>query len=283
MSDLHLKSNLTKDESFAHILYHLFRVFGDKNYAVRGWGNKIVGYGIKQAVFEKFKKEKYSVNERIFRERKNELLDRIFIEKFYKSKHMKGRPYYKITPIGLFYMLSKLEIYEKNTITDIFKVLDLQTSNDKKMMFDSKLWKYFTTDQIHKALKQLTHFSDFTLGLNETSFSLDLFLFASKNRLRVYQIRINSEQIQLEKTVFTDLDKVPSIINKELLYSQFSLYISMLLCYYLFKNMKSPELIQKTPYPFRNFIGAVSHTIETELERDIENNSVEMVEAFGWE
>lgn len=282
MSDLRLKSNLKKDESFAYILYHLFRVFGDKNYAVHGWGNKIVGYGIKQAVFEKFKKEKYPVNERIFRERKKELLDRRFIEIFYKSNRVKVRPYYEITPLGLFYMLSKLEIYEKNTITDIFKVLDLERAKDKKMMFDSKLWEHFTTDQIHKALKQLTHFSDFTLGLNETGFSLDLFLFASKNRIRVYQARINSEQIQLEKAIWTDLDKDSAFIDKEQFYWQISFYVSMLLCYYLFKNIQSPEVIQKTPYPFRNFIGAISHTIETELERGIETNSVEMVEAFGW-
>jgi len=149
------------------------------------------------------------------------------------------------------------------------------------MMFDSKLWKSFTTDQIHKALKQLTHFSDFILGLHETGFSLDLFLFASKIRIRVYQVRINTEQIKLDKAVWTDLDKDSAFIDKRQFYWQISFYFSMLLCYYLFKNMKDPEVIQKTPYPFQNFIGAVSYTIETELERGIENNSVEMVEALG--
>jgi len=282
MSNIRTKSYLKKDESFANILYHLFRAFGDKDHAVHGWGQKIRGYGIKQSRFQKFNKTKYPINERIFREHKKELVDRRFIEVFDKSNRVRGGPYYTITLLGLFYLLSKLKIYEKNTVNDVFKILDSYKLDDKKMKFDFKLLNHFTTDEIHKAMKQLTHFSEFIFGVDDTVISLDLFIFPSKNRLRVFQARINSDQIQLEKEVWTDLNKDSPFIDKKRFYWLFSLYFTMLLCYYLFKNMKDHKAAQKTPYPFQQNLGIVSHAIETELSRDISENLVEMAEAFDW-
>ena len=282
MSDLCLNYNLKEIENMTNILYHVFRVHNDKVYAIHGWGKKIIGYGIKQTSFDNFNSKQHPINERKFRIHRQTLLDNRLIEVFDKSKRVKGGPYYSITPLGLLFLLTKIKKYEKNMITDIFKVLDFTRLRNQKMRFDVKLWKYFTPIQINKAMKQLTHQTEFTRSNDKFGLSLDLYLFSSMNRIRIFQSKYDSKIITLEKALWKqyeeekDSGEIVNVDKKEF-YWQVSFYFTLSLCYYLFKNLKSKAVIQKTPLPFREFVDMIYQMIHDELSGDSINISHEII------
>ena len=282
MSELCLNYTLKEIENMTNILYHLFRAHNDKTYAIHGWGEKILGYGIKQTSFENFKLKQHPINERKFRMHRQTLLDNRFIEIFGKSKRVKGGPYYSITPLGLFYMMSKMDGYGKNIMTDIFKILDFHTP--KKLVwdyFESKLWNDFTIKEIDKAVKQLTTNSEFIFKSDETLFSLDILLLNSNNKLRVFQARLNLKQIQMEKLGSMDLKKSKFKDHSKGFYFGISNYISMLLCYYLFQNIKNQKRFRKMHPSFQNKVDWIWSIIEMELKKDLEKINSDVIESYG--
>lgn len=112
MSVLRLKS---KNENIDLILYNLVQIWNNKLYAIRAFGNKDKGFGLKQNEFSDFEDTENTINERKFREYKDEMMETALIREVFTKNKKKGRPFYQITPMGISYLLqSNFEITERN-------------------------------------------------------------------------------------------------------------------------------------------------------------------------
>lgn len=282
MSELCLNSNSKETENIVNILYHLFRVDGNKEYVIRGWGKKILGYGIRQAGFEEFRTKKYPTSEKRFRDYKDKLLNRRLVEVFDKSNRVKGGNRYHITPLGLLFLLTNIENNSTNTITDVFKRLDFTRLNEPRMAFDTKVWKFFKQEQITRAIKQLSNKIEFRFEDNDNEIMMDILLFKSKNRIRVFQAKFNKVDLILLKSFYVQIieDREPNeaiIVESKKFYWEISFYFTLLLVYYLFNNLENKEVFAKMPFPFQNFVGAIWETISNELTIDSVDNSFEAI------
>jgi len=108
----------------------------------RYW-NKIQGYGVTEADFEKRKNAYLKTTSKIFRDRKKLLLESKFIVQL-KSKNKKSK-YFGITPLGIIFLHQNKEINNKFVIQRSFTVLKfyfenfLRTHYKKSALADFKL------------------------------------------------------------------------------------------------------------------------------------------------
>ena len=271
MAVLGSKYNLKKEENFTNILYNLLEVHGKKYYARYGFGKKLKGYGVKQSEFSEFENKAHPTSERKFREYKEELIHRGFIEKFYTKNKKAGRPFYKITPIGIVYLVKNIDRFTKNTVTSIYKILiDYSNPNDSTMIFDSKLWKFFTTEQLDQALKQVGYFTEVLLEKYFTGLRFDFYLFKSKNRTRVFQGVVTPTGFVEEKTWLLshdsrDLDNGLNV-KRDRFYHQISYSFNIMLSYYLVHTLEDMDKLKKMPNPFRQLVATSFNHIFDDLE-----------------
>lgn len=146
MSVSRLKSNLNKEQSFEHILYHLADVWEKRNYEIRGFRKIIKGYGLQQFEFSAIKDTSYPITERMFREYKNELITRGYIKEVYVRRKDK-RPRYVITPLGIVYLVQNMELSD-NGIRKCVKIILQYYKGDKKGLEFKKLGKYISTFRV---------------------------------------------------------------------------------------------------------------------------------------
>ena len=188
MSNSRLKY-LDKDNAFQGILSVLFEVFDDKLYTIHGWGQKTIGYGIKKSQFneERFQKKIPKITERTFKHHKNELIERRFIKVFDKTNRVKRGPYYSITPIGMFYMLVKLESFPKNLSKKILKFMEFYVKQFNSE-FDNSFFNYFNEKNIKDAIDDFTEqvvFKKMSDGKNLIRFEI---AFNDNVRIRFLEI-----------------------------------------------------------------------------------------------
>ena len=245
MSNLRIKY-LDKEEAFDEILSGLFKIFGEKQYAVYGWGHDILGYGIKQSKLGKdFQRGGLEINERRFKHHKKELLERKFIKVFDKTVRVKKGPFYAITPIGMYYLLSKLEKFSRNTSKNIFKLLKFYTTHSTKT--DNTFFKYFDENSINKAIHQLVNqivFERMDNKKNLIRFNLN---FTSNVSIRFLEIQYGKKDITVVWSAmvfgFQKFEKIDE--------NQFNFQIAnateRILSFYLFNSMKNVLDIQKVP------------------------------------
>jgi hypothetical protein len=280
MSNLRLNSNLTQKQAFTHILYHLLDVHDNNQHAIRGWGQKLLGYGLKQTEFDLFKNSTYFVTTRIFRYNVDELLEKQLIRVFDKSTKTKKGPFYSITPLGLFYLLQHVEKFSNNKITQIFKLLEFSSSNNKN--FKQTFLKSFNEKQIFKAMKNLFYYAKLNFVSNGITLYLDVPLI-SLSSVRFLQVTVNSKNITLDNAMLltSDVPKLPAIITSDELDFQISFTLKNLLCYYLFKQIKNKKEFLNTSKYFQQMINSVTYIIGSSLEDDLEEITKVRIRAFG--
>ena len=265
-----VKWYFTKEPYYSHILYHLVDIYGDKMYEIVGFKKKVLGYGLQQFEFSTIKDTVYPITERMFREYKDELLARLFIEEVYARRKDK-RPRYVITPLGITYLISRLEIFDKELLTTIYKILS-QYSNpkDNSMKIDNKTLKLFTGKQIDQALKQVGYFTEVLLEKYFTGMRFDFYLFKSKNRTRVFQGVVTPTGFVEEKTWLLshdsrDLDNGLNV-KRDRFYHQISYSFNIMLSYYLVHTLEDMDKLKKMPNPFRQLVATSFNHIFDDLE-----------------
>ena len=269
MSNLRLNSNLTQKQAFTHILHQLLDVHDNNQHAIRGWGQKLLGYGLKQTEFDLFKNSTYFVTTRIFRYNVDELLEKQLIRVFDKSTKTKKGPFYSITPLGLFYLLQHVEKFPKNITTKIFKHLEFYAEGNSNIV--NELLKYFTDAQILKAMKNLFYYSQIDFSNNSVIFAVDVPL-NSASAIRFLQVHINSQEIILHiaKMVHYSVN-VPGIIDKNELNFVVSTTLCDILYYYLYDQTKNKKKIIESSKHFKFIVGGVIESLHMTLEDDLED------------
>jgi len=281
MSDLRLNYSRTTLDSITSILSDLFRVQNDKRYAIRGWGKKILNYGLKQADFDKSDSRKqriFHTTEKQFRTYRIDLIDLRFIESYGKSERVKGGDYYSITPIGLLFLLKNQNEYSVNSVVDMFEYYS-NISLNTNFKANKKSWRYFDNTEINKAMKMLFRYLDFDYVNNQLTISLDVFLPKSLNRISLTQVIIDQRYIKVRKPSRFKKDSREFIKIKELDFG-ISFFIRNLLCYYLFINTKKNK-IDKIPKDFRLFFVLTSEYIRREAVNDFIELEKKRIQSYG--
>jgi len=131
-----------------NIIDVLYQCRNQKRYAVRGFSNKVKGYGLKPSEFENFKEEGCSRN--IFNKSKKFLLDSHYIEAIdtNKTKSTTHKPRYKITLLGLLQLFKIREIgYDDyNEILKMFSESDVVDLDNSCV----SIWSYAVRKRIPK-------------------------------------------------------------------------------------------------------------------------------------
>jgi len=264
MSDSRLNYDSKKNKNLTNILQHLLNVQGRKEHLIRGWGNKIQGCGLKQIDFDSYKNNEYRMTTRIFRSKMDELLDKKFIQVFDKSTRTKRGPFYCITPLGLFYLLQKINRYPTYTVNSVFKLLSFHSNVNTKLT--GYISKYFTEKQILKAMKILFYYSKIDFTNNHTIFAVDIPL-PSLSAVRILQVRIGPNEINLERAKeVLSVKEIPSVIDENELNFITSGTIIDTLCFYLNDYAKNNNT--KLYHTFKFLVGGVIEEIRMTLVED---------------
>ena len=276
MAVLRSKSNLTKEENFTNILYNLLEIQGDKCYARRGFNKKLKGYGVKQSEFSNFKDKGHPTSERKFREYKEELIHRGFIEEFYTKNKQAGRPYYTITPIGVVYLVKYSDSITGSAITNIIKFLDKFIDKSDPIELGKPFWDFFNEIQIIQAIKQIAHFTEIVLGVEDTVVKFDLFNMKSKNRICLFMSRHSDNKFTIAKSPLQETMKSKKrgeskAYSKEDYYQDIALQFITTMFYYLLINIKEKEFMKNCPKKVLLISEMIRLTIESELQEDRKN------------
>ena len=125
-------------ESELNLLLFILENGTEKRY----W-NKVQGYGVTEADFEKDKNAHRKISAKIFRDRKKRLVDLKFIVQL-RSKNKKSK-YFGITPLGIIFLHQNRESDNKFVIQRTFTILKfyfenfLRTHYKKSVLSDFKL------------------------------------------------------------------------------------------------------------------------------------------------
>ena len=281
MSDLRLEYSKTELSSIISILSDLFRVQNDKRYVIRGWGKKILNYGIKQEYFDKTDSHKqriFHTTKRQFRNHRIKLMDLRFIDSYGKDERVKGGDYYSITPLGLLFLLKNNNEFSINSIIEMFEYLS-SISLNSNFKVNKKSWQYFNNIEINKAMKILLEYLNFDYVNNKLIISLDVFLQKSLNKISLTQVIIDQRYIKVRKP--SGFKKVTReyIKTKELDFG-ISFFIRNLLCYYLFMNTKKDK-INKIPKDFRLFFVIISEYVRRESVNDFVESEKKRIQSYG--
>jgi len=105
----------------------LYQCIGEKRYKIAGWGNKIIGYGLKPSEFDNFEDSSRSM----FYKNKNELLSQKYIEsaRTDKTKSTNHKPRYSITLLGILKLFQTKSIGSEG-FKNIMQILSTHYPND---------------------------------------------------------------------------------------------------------------------------------------------------------
>ena len=260
---------LEKDNAVTEILSALFKTFDDKLYTIQGWGHKTLGYGIKQNKFDdkEFPNKKSRITERTFKHHKKELLERRFIKIFDKTNRVKNGPYYSITPIGMFYLMTRLKSFPKNLSKKLLRMLEFYVTQSNPK-FDNSFFDYFNKKSIKVAIEELIKqvvFKELQDRKNLIRFEVG---FNENISVRFLEISYDKDTISLHwaTMVTKDYQKSESNnIDEDEFNLQIADTINLILSYNLFNKLKNPKEIQKTPFVLQNNLWLAMIHIHKEL------------------
>ncbi len=272
MSDLRVIYNQKSFEAILDILSTLNSIQNNERYSIRGWNKRLLGYGIKQTEFGKLESSK--TTERQFRTYKSDLLDYRFIEIYDKSKRVKGRDRYSITPIGLLFLYK----HRHNSMYDMFNYFKRITLK-KEFRINKKSWEFFSESQINKAMNLLFKYFDFDYEKNRLTITLDVFIPKTLFRITLTQAVIEPRFIKVVKPLRAN-DKVRDNITLKELSWGIAWYVRNLLFYYMYINTKK-GLVNKIPKEFRVFFTTILKQIEHESLTNFVETSKKEIQAYG--
>jgi len=272
MSDLRVIYNQKSFEAILDILSTLNSIQNNERYSIRGWNNRLLGYGLKQTEFDKLVSSK--TTERQFRTYKSNLLDYRFMEIYNKRQRVKGRDRYSITPIGLLFLYK----HRHNSMYDMFDYFKRITLV-KEFKIDKKSWKFFSESQINKAMDLLFKYFDFDYEKNRLTVTLDAFIPKTLFRITLTQAVIDQRFIKIVKPLRAN-DKVRDVVTLKELSWGIAWYVRNLLFYYMYINTKK-GLVNKIPKEFRGFFITILKQIEHESMTNFVETSKKEIQAYG--
>lgn len=135
-------------ESELNLLSYILETGTEKRY----W-NKIQGYGVAEADFEKGKVTYRKTSRKIFRDRKKQLLDSKFIV-LLRTKNKKSK-YFGITPLGIIFLQQNRKIDSKFVIQRTFTILKFYFENFLKIHYKKSSLSHFklvTTNLLYEII-----------------------------------------------------------------------------------------------------------------------------------
>jgi hypothetical protein len=272
MSDLRLNYSITKFESFLDILSDLANAQNKKNYALLGWGKRVLNYGLKQSDFNS---KDFVSTEKQFRDYKMDLEVLRFIERYGKNQRVKRGPKYAITPFGLFFLLKHRNQFTVNSVFDYFS----RISHNKLTKISPKSWKFYNEKEIDKAVKMLFDNMDFVYDNENLIMTLYAFNPNRYNKTVLTQVIISQTYIKVTKPKPLTKD-VRDIVTVTELDFGLAYFFRNLLCYYLFINTPKKR-IKDIPKEFRLFFILILHHIQNETALDFHQAKLLDTIAYG--
>ena len=259
MSDLRLNYSKTAFDTILDILSDLTKIQKNKEFAILGWGKRILNYGIKQSDFN----NNYFVSsEKQFRDNKIELEEFRFIQTYDKNQRVKHGPKYAITPFGLFFLLKHRRIFTIERVFEYFSRIYL----NKIKTISRNSWKFFDQRQIDKAIKMLFDNMEFDYDNQKLIMTLYAYDPKSFNKTVLTQVITSTTYIKVTKPKPLTKDLRQYVTRNELDFG-LAYFFRDLLCYYLFINTPKKQ-IKDIPNEFRIFCIVIINFILNESAFD---------------
>jgi len=253
------KQYLDSKTSKIWILANLIKIFGMSNYAVKGWGKNILGYGLQQKGFDNNEIIE-KVSSRQFKSYKAELIEKKLIMRLDTKKG----DYYTITPLGIVEYIHKVKLTNLHEVKQISIILLYFIDSWHKKHAKNKIDKIYTVrffNTLVDGFKEKKREQTFLIDMMNESFN-HVEIIEKNNQSKIYFTQSVLKNTSLRMAYF-------SIVNSKILmhwerfakpvhqklddlnfFHRLGHYIFQTFLYHIFINSKVKDI----PKDCRNYI-----------------------------